>query len=327
MRMCVSNRKNISKFQCKASKRSLLRGGGEGIIIPLYAKFKKKDEMMKKFFGSLALLATLANAEGFLANMPSEETEEETQERQEEIQSPQDKAKPSVGKMSKSGFFLGIEGNFGESTLKVKHTFSSGAGFEDGNTLSSHFAFDGGLKLGYQHYFGEKQSLGIRFSAYGGAGVPLKTKTTINGNGNGEKRFFESSYLPIKAGVDLDFLWDFFEKEEHTLGLTLGVGYRFNYYLSLEKTQNVFVTNGTLHENPNLQNINFQNTYLHDFYPQIGLHYYLGHHQFELNYRFGGLIAWLSEPKEAPWFDKKDADISTQIINTDYISLSYVYRF
>ena len=44
MRMCVSNRKNISKFQCKASKRSLRGGGGGGgdIIIPLYAKFKKR---------------------------------------------------------------------------------------------------------------------------------------------------------------------------------------------------------------------------------------------------------------------------------------------
>lgn len=293
---------------------------------------------MKKIFGSLALFAMIANAQqGFLAQMPSDEDNQEEQE--VKVEKVEQEAKPSTleAKASiikeaknKSGFILGVEGNFGETTLSQSFTFVM-----ENTTLhqipeqkTKSFSFDGGLKLGYQHYFGEKQSYGVKVSTYGGIGTPADL--SLKESGKDISVLFESSYLPIKAGIDLDFLWDFLERGEHTIGITLGFGYRFNYYLSL-KNKNNWTTKSK--DQTIIGDKGFADAYLHDFYPKIGLHYYLGHHQFELNYRFGGILS-LTNGGQKDYFKSSETGggmeesfFDTTISNTNYLSMSYTYRF
>lgn len=166
------------------------------------------------------------------------------------------------------------------------------------NKTSNNFAFDGGLLLGYQKYFGESAKHGLKFSThlYSGVGyelslkgkpvlltIPVDISTTVN-------------YIPIKVGIDIKYLWDFLEKGKSALGLNVGFGYEFDYYIgnfSLEFKSSVLDAGGSVL----IDNI------ASTIYPTIGLHYvYNKHHSFEINYRFGGMITFFGSKTSNPFF-------------------------
>ncbi|PAF52576.1 outer membrane beta-barrel protein [Helicobacter sp. 13S00477-4] len=239
---------------------------------------------------------------------------------------------------SKNGFFLGVEGDLGGSDMTVLgkaqliRSDKATPEYDHATLYQKSTTFDAGLVGGYQHYFGESQRHGIKVSAhiysgFGNSWVVNKNKSAFN----------TLSYVPIKAGLDIKYLWDFLQKGKHTLGLNVGFGYQFNAYVDGKDVWKSYPgEKTTLESEPDKHN----NIYENEFYPVIGLHYYYGHHQFELMYRFGGI--WDHSGREheqstdsgtaneglATSFTYKETLDADLIIHTaSYLSFNYTYRF
>lgn len=246
-------------------------------------------------------------------------------------------------KQSKSGFTLGLEMDLGKTSLTTKENPYNDSSMQvvGEEKQYSNFSFNGGINLGYQHYFdkealGVKQAYGISTNLYFGVGIPNNNTleyTQIVKNFGSQTFNYETSFLPIKLGFELSFLWDFLEKEEHTLGLTAGFGYRMSYFKSLKNTNNA-QTIGNVKGNivkGDIFNQTLNDMFSHNIYPLIGLHYYYGKHQFSLNLR---LDFWnlnnqtkqdTSTQDGAVWNETFYYD--TNINSQDYLSIGYSYRF
>lgn len=196
----------------------------------------------------------------------------------------------------------------------------------------NHFAFDGGVNVGYQHYFdkealGVKQAFGIQANLYFGIGSPMDDTLAYEYT-KGYSIYYEMSFLPIKTGLDVSFLWDFWQSGEHTLGMLAGIGYRLTYYASLKNSNNA---SNAWH---GVYDQKFSRFLLNEFYPQIGLNYYFGRHQFSLIYQFGGIVH-LSSQVEKNLFDTvwgnallgESVYFETSMTQNNYFSLGYSYRF
>ena len=206
---------------------------------------------------------------------------------------------------SKSGFFIGLEGVIGSrtySTYTIDAEIIESSGYSRYHGTSA--TFDGGLLLGWQKYFGQTQRHGIKLSVhlYSGFGYSYTGGEFSNTH----------TLIPIKVGADLKYLWDFWDNKKHILGFNAGAGYEFDYYLGK------FSAGIEYHTRFGSQNSIASG----GFYPTIGLHYiYNRHHQFELNYRFGGILAMLGT---------KNIFANTNRVNLyhfSYLTLNYAYRF
>lgn len=207
------------------------------------------------------------------------------------------------------------------------------------NTINNNSpSFDGGIKLGYQYYFdkealGIKQAYGIGIGLYIGAGIPISGETYATFNpqdpqdpNRGLSYILKSSYIPIRTGIDINFLWDFWEKGNHTLGLSAGFRYKFSYYKNTEAEWSN--SRGEVASEVNADN-SYEDLMIHSFIPKIGLHYYYDNHQFEITTSFG--ISYSSqnirEDMSALFGGGERIGYKTQIINSDYLSFGYSYRF
>lgn len=230
----------------------------------------------------------------------------------------EEKAQNNILSVSKNGILFGIElsGGFGEI---FQNASLLDPALHQAFKNSKKIAFDGGLKVGYQHYFG--LGLGIRVGGYMGVGNPIGQKLSIKKDSTTHATVdFEISYLPIKTGVDLEGLWDFWEEGKHTLSLSFGVGYRFVYYKNIQSSSNDF-----------LVSLSPLDEMLHEVYPQIGLSYYYERHQISLSYKFGDLLSSKSSGTVSEIVENstgsKRGEIWTQLIQRSYFSIGYSYRF
>lgn len=209
-------------------------------------------------------------------------------------------------------------------------------GFINHSISTDNFSFDGGIKFGYQYYFdkealGVKQAYGMSASLYLGAGIPINGETYAKfipqdpTDPQDASYIFKASYLPIKVGLDIKFLWDFLESGEHTLGLSAGVGYRFSYY---KNTEAIWGNSyGEVAPEVNTSNA-YDDMMIHAFLPQLGLHYYYGNHQFEINCKFGVTYSGATEGDMLRAFAGGDEiAYKIKIKSSDYLSLGYSYLF
>ncbi|MCE3047392.1 outer membrane beta-barrel protein [Helicobacter kayseriensis] len=232
---------------------------------------------------------------------------------------------------SKSGMLIGIEGNLEGSQFKPPLSWDDEEGWIDLHTRygqspinDTSFSFNGGIKLGYQHYF--TQSLGLRASGYFGLGSLRQRMKFFDSETNLYEKY-DSDFLLIKTGLDLEFLWDFWEMRDHALGLNLGVGYRYTHF-GFESGEI-----SAIYGNDKDSYLRYHKTHQvsspteHSIYPSIGLHYYYQAHQFALNYRFGGVLHFTSEGEQS-YNDGTLGLIRQSISSTpSYFSFSYAYRF
>lgn len=240
-------------------------------------------------------------------------------------QTPQPTTKPK----EKSGFTFGIEANFGSSQISQYSILSMVLVRETTYGLDS-FAFDGGITFGYQHYFGESQKFGIGTSVYLGVGNPIEGKFGMGlENFPIDLAFYQlnTSYIPLKMGFEVNFLWDFWESGEHTLGLIAGAMYRFAYLFA--KDGEIIAQDNVDGTSVSLGSTKISNQMIHTFAPQIGLAYNYANHQFSLKYRFGGILASLSDTLNDNIVIMGDniGVVKTQIKTSDYLSIGYSYRF
>lgn len=191
---------------------------------------------------------------------------------------------------------------------------------------ASNTTFDLGLVGGYQHYFGDSQRHGIKVSAHVYSGFGNSWESSSIDPMTYEKVTGTVSYIPVKFGFDVKYLWDFLEIGKHTLGLNVGLGYEFDSYINGKTKQDYYSNNLT----------DLDNIFLNSFYPVIGLHYYYGHHQFELMYRFGGIIdeagnkqVYYDSYPIAENMNNLTSTISynVSLLNESYLTINYTYRF
>lgn len=281
---------------------------------------------------------------------------------------------------SKNGGFIGVEGVLGGGDLNFSvsevDTYSSEYSNRIYDVVVPHklnVTFDMGLVGGYQHYFGDSQRHGIKVSAhlYSGFGnnynmlydPPVEvindsyetqssdgTMMTVTNTGTAKTTTkVIVSYIPIKFGFDVKYLYDFLQRGKHTLGLNVGLGYEFDAYINGKEkvsfirdseTTDSISSKVTQHHYEDQKDYNLDNIYSNGIYPVIGLHYYYGHHQFELMYRFGGIFDQVTSKNayhnsDSDTFKDKNGLITETIdethkivLNTkSYLTINYAYRF
>ncbi|WP_027326696.1 hypothetical protein [Helicobacter pametensis] len=222
-----------------------------------------------------------------LALLSSMIAQEEQTPKEENQQTQQSLSKAQI----KSGFLIGIEALIGSSSTHE----------ENHSQTSSIFSLMGGLYGGYQHYFDD--DFGIRALLSIHDGTPITGELTV------ANQMIQTFALPFWVGTELDILWDFWQEGEHVLGISAGLGYNFEIYHAREAK-----INDTAYSIPNL----FQ----HNLYPILGIHYYYGHHQMSLNYRFiGSFNSSLEE------YFIANIPFKTKYTFKDYLNFSYTYRF
>ena len=248
---------------------------------------------------------------------------------------PQDKIESTapetleIKKSSKSGVLLGIETGIGWGVSGARGYFDKYTAGNQ-NDPKGYVFYDGknsynkmNLFVGYQKYFGEKEILGFDVKVKGGIGLLsnlLTNQKTYYEDGTMEGRDPEMDaiflYTPFSAGIEANFLYDFFQKNNHTLGMSAGLGYDFvygaNFYADFVTTQ----PSHLIEKNISLSLLS----------PKLGLHYYYKHHQFGLKLSFDKAFGKnVTKIKE---------DIVSEGANFESIfnffittNLSYTYRF
>ncbi|WP_208362380.1 hypothetical protein [Helicobacter pylori] len=228
---------------------------------------------------------------------------------------------------TKNGFFLGSE--IAITGTKLTQSLSLISNATDDLITYSHTSsnanFNMGVLMGYQHYFGATKKHGIKFSMHLYGGTPSSITTNIDIY----KSKVSSNYTPLNFGLDIKYLFDFLnviKKNRHTLGLSVGFGWRMQYYFAkidpIKTMISAFITNKP------------KDIFNHGFYPTIGLHYYLNHHQFEVNYRFGGAINYQSLTPSKIVAQNGNfkgevlfSNFITKATNSSYIAFNYAYLF
>lgn len=286
---------------------------------------------MKRTLFSSFFLASLLLAQ-------DAETQDITTQNTTTTPPPQDKIESTtpetleIKKSSKSGVLLGIEAGIGWGVGKS-------IGYYDeytGNQLNSkgYILYDDkaaynkmNLFVGYQKYFGEKEILGFDVKVKGGIGLLsnlLTNQKTYYEDGTMEGRDPEMDmiflYTPFSAGIEANFLYDFFQKDNHTLGMSAGLGYDFVYGV------NFYANKANTNEfTENFKNF-LSNATLSLLSPKLGLHYYYKHHQFGLKLSFdkafGKNILSVYEPNMG---DVSNLENRFNFFITT--NLSYAYRF
>ncbi|ANV98663.1 hypothetical protein BBW65_07565 [Helicobacter enhydrae] len=231
---------------------------------------------------------------------------------------------------TKSGAFVGIGGSI--SGIHINQQLKLNQLNPSGNQQK--LVYSGGLLLGYQHYFNQNNALQTQI--FVGSGFPVKyvakdSREDQNPSGGSHQDKYQASELRtetipiVKTNVEIVYLLDFLNQGEHTLGLNLGGGYQLDFYLRK------MVYYGEIHGFKGDLFSSSANSLTHTFYPKVGLHYYYGRHQFNVDYHFGGILSG----KEVEFantkkiIEKYSASSLSYTIQTipSYASFSYSYRF
>ncbi|RDU69727.1 hypothetical protein [Helicobacter brantae] len=224
---------------------------------------------------------------------------------------------------NKSGFVLGV--SLGLKSFDAQQIIS---GFQE---LSSRTpSLNGGIVLGYQYFFNKYVGIRLTGTANVGTQARIKAQTLTPAYLAGQVPYDKTrevdlyqSYLPIQAGADLVFLASVYEKGKHAFGLSAGFGYEADWYVVQKaSSQSTFDALTNLFQKPN-------SLITQGIYPEFGIFYFYGSHQFEIAYRFAEFSFMGNEGKD--WnFDLGNDQMSnanTKFLKTSSLVLSYLYRF
>ncbi|MCE3037150.1 outer membrane protein [Helicobacter sp. faydin-H20] len=220
----------------------------------------------------------------------------------------------------KNGFFLGVEAELGSMDY-LRYTTNSEIPSDTFNYNDTNITFNGGLLLGYQHYFDANAKHGIKVSSHLYSGIGYEINNFIQKIDSNQSKTIETthSFIPIKFGVDVKYLYDFLNRDNHSLGLNAGLGYEVDYYLENFLTNNA----GFSYSN---NNILVQGVYF-----TIGLHYlFKKHHLFEMNYRLGGIFGLINHQNIEQINNENNLKSQIGVYNLhtqSYLTISYAYKF
>ena len=235
---------------------------------------------------------------------------------------------PSRINSEKSGFFLGGGIGLGGSEMGRIAIEESGSSIDIGvlpNQFynAGYFTFDLNAIGGYQWYFDSKQKQGLRgivqlgFSSRTGLG-----KDGLVG-GKSIGRTQNTDFLGLNIAISADYIYDFLEMNNgQTLGASVGLGYKYNAgFLS-----DLHLSTATKQETETLFNqLKGNRIAYHSITPRIGIHYYMGKHQFEFLTSIEPVIGGKNN------FKVSDNGASPYMVYQNKIfynfNLNYTYRF
>lgn len=226
------------------------------------------------------------------------------------------KEKDELG--DKSGFVLGV--SLGLKKFDAQQIIS---GFQELSSKTP--SLNGGIILGYQYFF--NKYVGLRLTGMANVGTQARIKATkiLSAEQAQANPIWDlyQSYLPVQAGADLVFLATVYEGEKSSFGLSAGVGYEADWYVVQKaSSQSTLGALTNLLQSPNsLVN--------QGVYPEFGIFYFYGSHQFEIAYRFAEFSLMGDQGRE--WdFDLGGGQVAktkTTFLKTSSLVLSYLYRF
>lgn len=236
----------------------------------------------------------------------------------------------------KSGYFAGID--LGSSSFSYGDSVSLSTG---GSSYSSYptsvfdftpltqTAFTYGLKGGYQLYVTPKQ--GFRIGGHISMGSYIrqaKDTSAMKGKTSSatdmEKK---ANYFGLRYGVDVDYLYDFYNTNRDSIGLSFGLGYELANYIAGKTT----ITDGT-------SIITYKNSLFgNGAYLNLGAHYYLNHNQFEFGVKipfnvFGFFTSYVASGEEKQSIPSTSSmpiegyQTANLVVSTT-VNFSYTYRF
>ncbi|WP_341462743.1 outer membrane beta-barrel protein [Helicobacter trogontum] len=126
----------------------------------------------------------------------------------------------------------------------------------------------------------------------------------------------------MKTGLDLSYIFNFYNQGVHEVGFGVGIGYGVNTYFS---------SNGQITDFLNeISILKARNLIIHGVYPTLGFYYTLQqHHKFEINYRYTGFIQQ-SRPDDTIVLEssgKALGPIYHKLQYSSYFVLNYSYIF
>ena len=293
---------------------------------------------MKKLILTSMMLGALLAQEG---NEAADGAQEASATKSEVVEDSETKAESKIEKKkvdelqleamqkSKTGLLLGVE--LGASSGKGKGVFISENLFNNKPFIMvselEPLATQTKLILGYQKYFDAKERFGMDIKAKAGVGF-----LAISHDGETLKPnpipfrdndvTMITSYTTLHAGLEANFLFDFWSKDDQTLGMSFGVGYEFVYGLN----SNIAFEHPIAHTifAPRANAYTDKNISYHVISPKIGLHYYLGNHQFSGVFSFDKV---LGDNQNANRVDGKVDILATKFDGFVSFNLGYAYRF
>ena len=192
--------------------------------------------------------------------------------------------------MSKTGMLVGVElaggvgigkGKMVEQKLPLTQQTPPTGLLSNLNALALHTR----LVVGFQKYFGARELLGFDIKGKVGTGyLSIKHEGhSIMRNGKfepvGDSGIgIESAYIPYTLGLEANLLYDFWNRGEQSIGVSVGVGYDFVYGANTKLGFSNSMLQGIL--DPYFGSYTDKNISYSVISPKVGLHYYLGKHQF-----------------------------------------------
>ena len=238
---------------------------------------------------------------------------------------------------SKDGLIVGVDWSLGQgvgSAEGVSALVINNQPVTDGSSSSfSNSTLTNSLKffLGFQRYSAQNPALGFNIKAKLGAGLAMMDSVMMSlvSSGSGvpipqgtEKA--TSLQIPLTLGVEGNFLYDFLERGEHTLGLSLGLGVEVAYSKAVQA--NVKGSYSSLFFKEVLERNGMSYALLS---PKVGLHYYYGRHQFGMDMSFDKVLnkSFFSVQLEPDPDLILDESLNTKLNYFFTLGFNYAYRF
>ena len=236
-----------------------------------------------------------------------------------------------VEKLNKTGFFIGGGISLGGSDNGKIRLTSNKTYLEDGfvedNTYyrNTFFTTDINIIGGYQKYFGEAQKQGVR----GVFQIGFSTKINAASGYNEDKLYdpnekLKHSFNGFNIALSADYLYDFWESGKQILGVSAGLGYKYNGgFVGSFSVGN----NSTGYRNEDIKKFLAKYIDYHSIIERIGIHYYYGRHQIEL---LASLEPVIAKSKDSLYYYEKDLATGKFFYTNSFyynFNLNYTYRF
>lgn len=160
------------------------------------------------------------------------------------------------------------------------------------------YAFDSGISFGFLHFFDSKPNMGININLPIKLGFSTSTLTTIFNDTNSEQiSHLKFDFYNIKTGIDIQYLYNFLNKKNYSLGILAGISLDFNFYISINSSINGFSSI----DRPHFYNIGLS--------PNLGLLYIFGNNYISLTYKLGAIGPILSTYSYWPIIKAYDSNL------------------
>ena len=238
---------------------------------------------------------------------------------------------------SKDGLIVGVDWSLGQgvgSAEGVSALVIANQPVTDGSSSSfSNSTLTNSLKLflGFQRYSEQNPALGFNIKAKLGAGLAMMDSAMKSWESSGNivlppqgTEGATSLQIPLTLGVEGNFLYDFFKRGAHTLGLNVGLGVEVAYSKAVQA--NVRGSYSSLFFKEVLERNGMSYALLS---PKVGLHYYYGRHQFGMDMSFDKVLnkSFFSVQLEPDPGLIIDEALNTKLNYFFTLGFNYAYRF